>query len=39
VLAPFQILFIIISIAVLLASAYLTINSIKKRYMPNDLIK
>jgi hypothetical protein len=38
-LAPCQILFIIISIAVLLASAYLTINSIKKRYMPNDLIK
>jgi hypothetical protein len=38
-LAPFQILFIIISIAVLLVSAYLTINSIKKNYASNDPIK
>src|SRR6187200_2719031 len=35
-LAPFQILFIIISIAVLLVSAYLTVNSIKKNYAFND---
>jgi hypothetical protein len=38
-LAPFQILFIIISIAVLLVSSYVTINSIKKSYVSNDPIK
>jgi hypothetical protein len=38
-LAPFQILFIIISTAVLLVSAYLTVNSIKKNYAFNDPIK
>lgn len=38
-LAPFQILFIITSIAVLLVSSYLTINSIKKSYLSNDPIK
>jgi hypothetical protein len=38
-LAPFQILFIVISIAVLLVSSYLTINSIKKSYVSNDPIK
>jgi hypothetical protein len=38
-LAPFQILFIMISIAVLLVSSYVTINSIKKSYVSNDPIK
>jgi hypothetical protein len=38
-LAPFQLLFIIISIAVLLVSSYLTVNSIKKSYMSKEPIK
>jgi hypothetical protein len=38
-IAPFQVLFIMISISVLLVSPYLTIKGVKKNYIPDTSIK